>query len=368
MCARRFLFVIFFLTLIVVAGAFAIFQFGGQVLKSQMTPQGHYQAPPPQTGPDYASSDNWLAKPGRESTSEWLPAGLTATLTRPAAVFYIHPTTYLNRDRWNAPLSAGADTEFRTQLFLQSQASAFNQVGEVWAPRYRQAAYGAFLLKSRDAQEALDLAYQDVANAFDRFVAEVPADRPIILAGHSQGALHLSRLLREKVAGTPLARRIVAAYVVGWPISGVADLPAMGLPACARPDQARCVMSWLTFGEPANPSLITDAYSGTRGPFGKERRREDLLCTNPVSGTLNGDAQPRDNPGTLVPDATLTNATLVAGQVGARCDKGFLILDGSVPAIGPYVFPGNDYHVYDYALFWGAIRRDAARRLAAWRH
>jgi hypothetical protein len=30
------------------------------------------------------------------------------------------------------------------------------------------------------------------------------------------------------------------------------------------------------------------------------------------------------------------------------------------------VLPGNNYHVYDYALFWGAIRRDAERRLAAW--
>jgi hypothetical protein len=32
------------------------------------------------------------------------------------------------------------------------------------------------------------------------------------------------------------------------------------------------------------------------------------------------------------------------------------------------VMPGNNYHVYDYALFWGAIRRDAERRLAAWHH
>jgi hypothetical protein len=30
------------------------------------------------------------------------------------------------------------------------------------------------------------------------------------------------------------------------------------------------------------------------------------------------------------------------------------------------VLPGNNYHVYDYALFWAAIRRDAERRLAAW--
>jgi len=28
--------------------------------------------------------------------------------------------------------------------------------------------------------------------------------------------------------------------------------------------------------------------------------------------------------------------------------------------------PGNNFHVYDYALFWGSIRADAARRVSAW--
>ena len=44
MCARRFLVVMFILILIVVAGAFAIFQFGGNVLITQATPKGHFEA------------------------------------------------------------------------------------------------------------------------------------------------------------------------------------------------------------------------------------------------------------------------------------------------------------------------------------
>jgi hypothetical protein len=63
----------------------------------------------------------------------------------------------------------------------------------------------------------------------------------------------------------------------------------------------------------------------------------------------------------------MRTASLLAGQVGAACDKGLLILNGEVPAMGPYVLPGNNYHVYDYALFWAAIRSDAMRRVAAWR-
>ena len=170
----------------------------------------------------------------------WPPDG-APPVSRPAAraqVFYIHPTTYLERDRWNAPLLRRRRQRFRTRLFVQSQASAFNGSGEVWAPRYRQAAYGAFLLNSGTPSRRWTFAYRDVAAAFDEFLKKVPANAPIILAGHSQGALHLERLLREKIAGKPIAQRIVAAYVVGWPISTSADLPALGLPACtaaARP-------------------------------------------------------------------------------------------------------------------------------------
>src|SRR6185503_10749791 len=205
MCARRFLAVIFFLTLVVVAAGFAIFQWGGNVLLREATPKGHFEAAEAGGGPDYAQASSWVARPGMAADPAlWLPDGAAQSTTGEAAIFFIHPTTYLENDRWNAPLFAGGDTAFRTRLFLQSQASAFNGAGQIWAPRYRQAAYGAFLLDNRDAEAALDFAYRDVARAFDEFVKEAPADAPIILAGHSQGALHLERLLREKVAGKPI--------------------------------------------------------------------------------------------------------------------------------------------------------------------
>jgi hypothetical protein len=91
-----------------------------------------------------------------------------------------------------------------------------------------------------------------------------------------------------------------------------------------------------------------------------------MLCVNPLTGAAGGAAPPQANPGTLVPNAYLTTASLVTGQVGARCDKGLLLLGGDIPALGPFVLPGNNYHVYDYALFWSAIRQDAERRLKAW--
>ena len=366
MCARRFLFVIFVLTLLVVAGAFAIYQWGGRVLVEQAVPKGHFEPVKAGGGPDYTQDASWIARPSMpDDPARWRPDGAATEQPGKAAIFFIHPTTYLSTDRWNAPLQVGGDTAFRTNLFVQSQASAFNSAGEIWAPRYRQAAYGAFLLDSRDAQAALDFAYRDVSAAFDQFLKEA-GERPIILAGHSQGALHLERLLREKVAGKPIAKRIVAAYVVGWPISTSADLSALGMPACTAPDQAGCILSWMTFADPPNPDFIFHEWEKTPGFNGDKRRKEDTLCVNPITGTQGAAAPAQDNPGTLIPTADMRSASLEAGAVGAHCDKGLLILDGLPPQLGSFVLPGNNYHVYDYALFWGAVRRDAERRLAAW--
>jgi hypothetical protein len=366
MCARRFLFVIFILTLLVVAGAFAIYQWGGRVLVEQAVPKGHFEPVKAGGGPDYTQDASWIARPSMpDDPARWRPDGAATEQPGKAAIFFIHPTTYLSTDRWNAPLQVGGDTASRTNLFVQSQASAFNSAGEIWAPRYRQAAYGAFLLDSRDAQAALDFAYRDVAAAFDQFLKEA-GERPIILAGHSQGALHLERLLREKVAGKPIAKRIVAAYVVGWPISTSADLSALGMPACTAPDQAGCILSWMTFADPPNPDFIFHEWEKTPGFNGDKRRKEDTLCVNPITGTQGAAAPAQDNPGTLIPTADMRSASLEAGAVGAHCDKGLLILDGLPPQLGSFVLPGNNYHVYDYALFWGAVRRDAERRLAAW--
>jgi hypothetical protein len=373
MCARRFLVVIFVLTLAVVAGSFALFQFGSSVLRKQALPTVPFEAPAADSGPDYVQVENWLNLPDTvpAGPAEWRPQGTPEETLEPrsVAVFYIHPTTYLERDRWNARLGH-RESQDRATLFVRSQASAFNADGRIYAPKYRQAAFGAFLDTSENAAKALDLAYSDVARAFDRFLVQEPT-APIVLAGHSQGALHLTRLLRDRVAKDPaLARRIVAAYVVGWPVSRVADVPAMGLPDCRRADQANCILSWQSFAEPANTSLVTDVYKGSTGFNGKKREQSDMLCVNPVTGSPAPSA-PGQSAGTLVPtDQTLREATLSPGAVGARCDKGFLLITGrenELPELGPYVLPGNNYHVYDYALFWGDIRRDFKRRLFAYR-
>jgi len=366
MLARRFLWVVAGLTVLFILGAIAYKLFEHQLMRLAFVPKVEFRELPMKAGAGYSARELWIARPDISGNPAlWTPPGVERTGSRRASVFFIHPTSFLERTAWNAPLD-DEESQWRARLFVRSQASAFNSVGAIWAPKYRQAAFGAFLTTEQNARRALDFAYRDVSAAWDAFLAQAPRDRPILLAAHSQGSLHLTRLLAERIAGRPEARRIVAAYVVGWPISMTADLPSLGLPACERRAQAGCILSWQSFGEPADPRMVTDVYDESRSPGGIARAGTRMLCVNPLTGNR-GDSAPREaNLGTLFPNDDFTEAEFRPREVPARCDvRGFLLIGEDSPELGGHVLPGNNYHVYDYALFWANVRSDAEARVAA---
>ena len=370
--ARKFLYFIVVCIVIVFAVLLALRLWPAALSRMAFAPTGHFQAQPELAGNAYSDPGMWYARPGTaDDPTRWQPPwtqGATAPADEdvpPFAVFFVHPTSYLGREHWNASLD-DRDAQARARIFLKGLASPFNQASEMWAPRYRQAAVGAFLTASPDAQAALDLAYRDVSQAFDEFLTHVGPDVPIVLAGHSQGALLIDELLRKRIAGTPLQARIAMAYPIGWPISVEHDLPALGLPACATADQAGCIVTWSSFAEPADPGMLLERYQHSAGLDGQPRGDKGVLCINPLTGTPNGAAPASANLGTLVPSADLATGELVPGAVSAHCGQRGLLLIGNPPDMGSYVLPGNNYHVYDIPLFWENLRLDVARRLRTW--
>lgn len=390
--ARKFLYVFALLIVLVIVGAFAYRLFPASFMRMALVPTVEFSEPADDAH-DYSRDALWIARPGKEGVDPtlWMPrlpqegiaqedmdkaAKEAATRVAPeaergkAAIFFVHPTSYLKRDHWNAPLD-DAEANWRAELFVRGMASSLAGAGELWVPRYHQAAMGAFLTEDVDtANRALNAAYRDVLAAFDQFLIEAGPDRPIILAGHSQGSLHLARLMRERIAGRPIAQRIAAAYVVGWPISEERDLPLMGLPACEDADSSNCILAWQSFAEPAEPEMILSVYDATIGFDGESRRGTRMLCVNPITGVRNGAAPQSANLGTVKADSDFADGTLYPGAVGARCDdparggRGLLLI-GEGPDLGGYLLPGNNYHVFDYPLFWPNVRADAIRRLAA---
>lgn len=368
--ARKFLYVIAVFLVVLIAGAFALRLWSSKLAEIAFVPSTEFVAQDPLASNAYQDPTMWFSRPGIGAPmdpSRWQPAGVPAATKPPAnfAVFFVHPTSYLESVRWNAPLD-DEQSQTRARTYLRGMASPFNRASEIWAPRYRQATFGAFLTDAEGADEAIDAAYRDVAQAFDYFVDSVGPDTPIVIAGHSQGSHHVLRLLREKVAGTPLQQRVAMVYPVGWPISIEHDLPALGLPACATPDQAGCIVTWSSFAEPAEPDEWFEIFRASHGFDGQPRGDSPILCVNPINGTINGSAPASANLGTLVPNENMTSGELVPGSVPARCDPRGLLLIGDPPELGQYVLPGNNYHVYDIPLFWRNLQEDVTRRIAAW--
>lgn len=366
--ARKFLYVVAALIVLVIAALLAYRIWGMQLIRMVMVPREPFTALSPLPANSYADAGMWIARPDirRDNPALWLPAKFAdAPAPHKAAVFFIHPTSYittLGDAHWNMALD-DQDALATARRLVKAQASAFSGVGPIWAPRYRQANYGAFLSDDANGDKALDAAYGDVLAAFHAFLKTNPTG-PIILAGHSQGTRHLLQLLRDEIAGRPVSDRIAAVYAVGWPISVEADLPALGLPACARRDQAHCIVGWQSYADPADPSAMVESFEKRTGFTGRPRKGTHMLCTNPITGAFNGAAPASANRGTLDSKDESKPTALVKGVVPARCDTSGVLLIGDPVDMGPYTLPGNNYHVYDYSLFWANVRLDAKERLA----
>lgn len=366
--ARKFLYVVAFLIVLFMAGRLALGFYPEQLTRMAFTPGAAFEAQPPAPANAYADAKLWIARPDLKQggPAQWHPSGMAKdaeTLSVP--VFFIHPTSYLKRSHWNAPLD-DQDANRIAGMMVRAAATPFNVSDQLWIPRYRQATFGAFVTDKPEARRALDLAYGDVSAAFDQFIASIAPGSPFVIAGHSQGGYHLKRLVADKVKGTPLASRLVAAYPIGWLVDQSADLPAMGTPACTAPDQNGCVVSWLSYTDEGDASMMIGAYQRFAGKRPADAPAPRYLCTNPLTGTAGGEAAAKANLGAMVPDAKLENGALKPGLVGGRCDANGILRIGAGPEMGPFVLPEGNYHVYDVPLFWANLRADFIRRAAAW--
>jgi hypothetical protein len=375
--AMRFLWWVGSLTLLAVLLAVLYRMFEPQIWRFTMVPRLAFAASPVDPRPDYAAvpGSGWVAHPAlAKDPARDAPTGFLAAPKPPVDIFFIAPTTYFQNQRWNAPLDDGP-TNMLLGAMVRHLASPFNGVGAIYAPRYRQATFGSFFAGgSPDAIKALDLAYGDVLAAFDAFEKArglgAGPQRPFILAAHSQGSVHALRLLKDRFADPDVQKTLVAAYIVGWPVSVEADLAPIGLKPCETPQAINCVMSWQSFGAQGASTKDIDAYfQASTSAFGVPRKDTKLLCTNPLTGWIDGkDGSRAANLGALAfAEHTKPLGQLMPNLVGASCNaQGYLLLSPNPGA--PFEerkMPGENYHTYDITLFWANVRANAEARVSA---
>ncbi len=136
---------------------------------ARVKPTIRFDEAPPPTPPDYADPACWAAHPDRANKARFTPEGSglrDGQATARADVFYVHPTSYFGRHSWNAPLDDVGANEWVDEQMVPGQASVFNGCCRVFAPRYRQATFYALVEPGANGRRALELAYDDVAQAF----------------------------------------------------------------------------------------------------------------------------------------------------------------------------------------------------------
>jgi membrane protease YdiL (CAAX protease family) len=317
--------------------------------------------------PDYDRPESWAALPERAGLEDLVPTGLAGRSPeeRRADAFFVHPTTFFSREGWNQPLEDEAASRLVDGLVLANQASVFSSCCRIHAPRYRQATAYAFLSGGADAEQARELAYGDVRGAFAHYLEHHGRARPIVIAGHSQGAYHALRLLSDFFRGRPLRERLVVAYLVGLPVPGDAlaeHLP--DIPVCRSPEETGCVASWNTVGPSADPAGFERV---ARLLFPRSAEGAPLVCVNPLTWTA--DARPAPaalNPGGVIFAREIEGSGVARPRVAdARCTAGLLAVSRVADAGFARGRSGGDlYHLLDYGLFYLSVRRNAELRVA----
>jgi hypothetical protein len=140
-----------------------------------------------------------------------------------------------------------------------------------------------------DRNGFLDVAYTDVEDAFDHYLATYNQGRDIVLIGHSQGAHMLRRLLQRRFEGNAaLTGQLLMGMLIG-PVGDVIvpDGAVIGgtfstIPLCAQDTERGCIITYNTYADEYPPvgavgmfPLDADAPAGS-----------DWACTNP--GALGG--------------------------------------------------------------------------------
>jgi len=299
---------------------------------------------------NYGDLKNWASHPAKIDAGDAVPGKSEPADYSNATVdiFFVHPTTYTDKEAtqyWNASLD-DIDLNVNTdEQPIKYQATIFNEVGRLFAPRYRQAHLRSYFAQDTVASKlAFERAYKDVESAFQYYLDHENNGRPFIIASHSQGTTHSVPLLKKHIDGTLLQEKLVVAYLVGMPV-GYKQFE--NIHPCQSPDETNCFNSWRTFRYGHTPSHVVGDH---------------IVSTNPISWILDGVYVDKSQH----KGAILRNFNKVFRQrVDAHSQNG--ILWAHRPKF-PFSFlmKTSNYHIADFNFYYIDVRENAKLRVKSY--
>ena len=292
------------------------------------------------TGVDYSDKDNWAYYAIGED--------------KDADLFLICPTVDMN-DEYNMSM----DDEKTKESFLGAlnmERGIYEDSTRMFAPYYRHAAMKVYSLTPEEREPYLQYAYDDVSAAFEYYLTNENHDRPIVLAGFSQGADMCYRLLEEYFGDEDLYSRLVAVYAIGWPCTKELTDKYPQIRPAQSADDLGTVISFDCEAPDVDGTFIYPADV-------------KAFTINPL--TWNTDPSPADkslNPGACFTDYSGSITKEIKGLCGCYIDesRGVIKVTDIDPADFPAhlkLLPEGAYHIYDYQFFYRSLQENVKNRI-----
>ena len=298
--------------------------------------------------PNYSDKDSWAVLP--ENIPDEISIFNIDENKKEADVFYIYPTLIdsKNQREWNSDIW---NEDIRNDVInrpVKYQASAWLDAGNLYVPYYRQAHIRVFNDKFRvDGDKALNLAYNDIKEAFSYYLENFNNNKPFIIASHSQGTVHAKRLIAEFIDGKELQKKLIAAYLVGIKVF---EDEFKNIKPMNSANETGGFVTWNTF------------------KFNKYPRKDNYenwfkggVTTNPITWDDSKETKKDLHKGLLYRDLKIFSQNI-----------DIKLIDGIVWSTVPNV-PGKillqtvrSYHFADINLFWVDIRENAKLRVDHW--
>jgi len=293
---------------------------------------------------DYSKAEHWLSLP--------------AASQKEVDIFYLYPTAWKKTNADDPDICEINNPSMLkgSKAVFARQATAFEPVGNIYAPYYRQVDISSRILLPIKEQEKIvgGIPKADAIAAFEYYIEHYNNGRPFILAAHSQGSNVMAYLLSGYMKENPkVYSRMIAAYVIGYSITDEYLAANPHLKFATGPDDTGVIISYNTEApkiEGVNPVLMPGAN-----------------VINPISWTREETLAPaEDSLGSILPNKDLIFVP-VGKYADARVDKSKGVLICSTANMDKLA-PGNEffgkgvYHSYDYPFYYFNIRENAANR------
>jgi len=242
---------------------------------------------------DYADPASWLCRPGRpadvcgrsnQDTTVLRADGSTrlerfhADPNAPIDCFYVYPTVSLDPGG-----NASMNVEEQEIRVVNQQFARFAAVCRPYAPLYRQVTLTALRagLSGHPVNTDRALAYNDVKDAWDDYLARDNNGRGVVLIGHSQGSLVLAKLVSNEIDGKPIQSRILSVILAGYrlqvPVGKDVGGDFKSIPLCHSAGQLGCAINFASFRADSPPPADARLFGASTGPG------LQAACVNPTA-------------------------------------------------------------------------------------